>query len=347
MMRKPVRIALLGAGLIGRRHAAHVLAEPETVLHAIVDPSGAAQAFASECGVPCFADFAAMLAAGRPDGVIVATPNQLHVEHGLAAIAASLPVLVEKPIADNLGDAERLVAAAEAAGTKLATGHHRRHNPLIGHAKAMIEAGKLGRLVAVHGFFWLKKPDDYFDIAWRREKGAGPILVNLIHDIDLMRHLVGEVEAVQAFASNALRSHAVEESAALTLRFANGALGTVNISDAVVSPWSWEHTASENRTFPRTEQTCLFVAGTEGSLSIPQLELWRHAGAGHWLEPFTTERFLAPEEDPLARQIRQFAAVIRGEAEPLVSGREGLETLRVVEAVARAAATGETVKVRP
>lgn len=342
-MAKPVAIAVVGAGQIGRRHIGHVLASTEARLHAVVDPTEAARAHAAALGAHWFPDIEAMLTAGRPDGVLIATPNKLHVAHGLAAIAAGLPTLVEKPLADTVAGAEELVAAADKAGVPLLTGHHRRHNPLIAKAKAMIDKGRLGRIVSVHGFFWLMKPDDYFDEPWRRALGAGPVLMNLSHDIDLMRHLVGEIEAVQAFQSNMVRGNAVDETTAVTLRFANGALGTMNVSDTVVAPWSWEQTTGENPAYPHTDQTCYFLAGTHGSLSIPRLELWRNEGKRSWWEPFATERHVAALADPLALQIAQFARVIRGEEPPLVSGREGLTTLKVIDAVRRAASSGGTV----
>ena len=258
-----------------------------------------------------------------------------------------MPVLVEKPIADTVEDARRLVDAAEAAGVPLMVGHHRRHNPLVSRAKALIAAGRLGRVVSVHAFFWLCKPDPYFEVAWRRQPGGGPVLINLIHDIDLLRHLVGEIAEVQALQSNALRGHPVDETTALTFRFANGALGTANVSDAIVSPWSWEHTASENEAFPRTDQSFCFIGGTEGSLALPRLEVWTHEGGRDWLKPFSMSRATAPEEDPLRRQIAQLCRVVRGEEEPLVPGREGLRTLAVIDAVKRAALSGRTEKVMP
>ncbi|MGL4325761.1 MAG: Gfo/Idh/MocA family protein [Beijerinckiaceae bacterium] len=343
---KKMQIALVGAGAIGRQHLSHIMVDPDVALHAIVDSSPGASAIAAQYCAPWYSDLDAMLANGRPDGVIVATPNQLHVEHGLKAIAAGIPVLVEKPLADNLAAAQQLVLASEKAGVPLLTGHHRRHNPVIAHAKTIVDSGRLGRIIAMHGFFWLMKPDDYFDVAWRRAPGAGPVLTNLIHDIDVLRHLCGEVEAVQAFQSSAVRGFDVDETTVVTLKFANGALGTMNISDTVVSPWSWEHTASENTAYPRTDQTCLYIAGTHGALSVPRLEVWSNKEKRSWWEPFTTERTVAAEDNPLRRQIRQFCRVIRGEERPLVSGREGMLTLQVIDAVQRAAKSGETVSIK-
>jgi predicted dehydrogenase len=122
----PVRLAVLGAGLIGRRHAEHIAVEPLAALAAIVDPSPVGRALAGGHGVPWFEGFADLIAADRPDGVIIATPNQVHVDNGLEAVAAGVPALVEKPIADGVAAGSRLVEAAEAAGVPLLVGHHRR-----------------------------------------------------------------------------------------------------------------------------------------------------------------------------------------------------------------------------
>ena len=337
------RIAVAGAGLIGRRHIEHIIAEECAALACIVDPDPAARAIAEQHGVPWFPSLGTMIDAGRPDGVILATPNQLHVEGGLACIAARLPVLVEKPIADSVAAGATLVEAAEAAGVPLLVGHHRRHNPLIMAAKSAIDTGRLGRIVTVHATCWFFKPDDYFAPAWRRQQGAGPILVNLIHDVDLLRHLCGEVSTVHALESNAIRGHAVEESAAIILRFESGALATITVSDTTVAPWSWEFTSGENPAYTHTPEHSYMIGGTEAALSIPTLDLWRHDTRPDWWQPLHRERLAFVPQDPLALQIRNFCAVIAGTAPPLVSGREGLATLRVIEAIKRAARTGLAV----
>ena len=336
-------IAVAGAGLIGRRHVAAMKQAAGARLAAIVDPLPAAAEFAAAEGVPYFSTLDAMLATGVVGGVILATPNALHVEGGLACVRAGLPVLVEKPLATDVAAARVLVDAAETAGVPLATGHHRRHNPLIAAAKAMIEAGEIGTPVSVHSMFWLMKPDDYFDVAWRREPGAGPVFLNLIHDIDLLRHLVGDIVAVQAMQSNRVRGNAVEETAVIAFEFANGALGTANVSDTIPAPWSWELTTGENPAYPRTDQACYQIGGTHGALELPAGRLWHNPGQRSWWEPLSARVAPRPAGDPLVLQIEQFARVIAFGEAPLVSGREGLRTLAVIEAVKTAAREGRRV----
>ncbi len=342
-MSAPARVAVAGAGQIGQRHAQALRAAQVVSLACIADPAPGAADFAAAMGVPHHPTLEAAIAAGGLDGVILATPNQAHLAGGLACIGAGLPVLVEKPLADSVASARQLVEAAEAAGVPLAVGHHRRHNPLITRAKTLIDEGALGRIAAVHGSTWLMKPDDYFDIDWRRQPGAGPIYINLIHDVDLLAHLCGPIVRVQAMESNAVRGFAVEDTAVILLRFASGALGTVTLSDTAAAPWSWEQTARENPDYPTTGQDCYRIAGTHGALALPDLALWRHPEARSWFAPIATTRFPVQIADPLLRQVEQFGAVIRDGAPPLVPGADGLRALRVVAAVKQAATTGMAV----
>ena len=94
--------------------------------------------------------------------------------------------------------------------------------------------------MTVNGMWWAKKPDDYFNIAWRREPGGGPILINLIHEIDSLRFIAGEIAEVYAFTGHQARGAAVEEPPPLTLAAASGALGSFVIKHAT-SPWYWDH----------------------------------------------------------------------------------------------------------
>ena len=344
---RPLSVAVVGAGLIGKRHVEACRCVDDIRVTAIVDPQPAAQEFASANGLEWFGSLDDLFGSGSPDGIIVATPNQVHVENGLTCIRAGCPMLIEKPIALNSDEAARLVNAGEGAQVPILVGHHRRHNPVIRKAKAIIEGDGVGRIVSVHATCWLSKPEDYFNVAWRKKKGAGPVLVNAIHDIDLLRHLCGEIESVQAITSSKVRSHVTEDTAVAILRFSSGALGTLSISDTIASPWSWELTANENKAYPTTAQSCYFIGGTRGSLSIPDNRLWSHGAEGHWMNPIHTTSFPGESDDPLVAQLKHFRDVIRGEQSPLISGAEGMKSLLAVEAILLSASSGQTVQLGP
>jgi predicted dehydrogenase len=345
-MTRNVRIAVAGAGLIGKDHIRRVAEGAGTELCAVIDPAPAGAELAARHGAAHFTDLVDGLKASRAEGVILATPNTLHAEQGLAAVGLGIPALVEKPFTHTVEAGEALVAAAAKAGVPLLTGHHHRHSPHMRRAKETIASGALGRLVAVNAMYWFRKPDKgYFDGpgAWRKAPGGGPILINLIHYIDDLRNLMGDVVAAQAMTANAVRGFDVEDTAAILLRFANGALGTIALSDSAASPWSWEFTSGEQKNYPMTEENYLFVAGTTGSLAVPRQEFWHYRGEPHWFRPIdmATQRFA--EEDPLVNQIANFRDVILGKAAPVVSGAEGLATLKATLAVKQAAETGVVV----
>lgn len=338
-----LRIGVAGAGLIGRRHIELIVASQDCVLAGIADPSPSAQDFAATLNTTCYADHRALLERERPDGLIIASPNALHFRMALDCAEAGVPALIEKPVTDTVAAAQKLCAAVKRTGVPMLVGHHRRHNPIIKAARETVATGKLGRLTAVVGLWLLKKPDDYFEVAWRREQGGGPLLINLIHDIDNLRFICGEIAEVQALTSNQIRGFAVEDTAALSLRFANGALGTVTVSDATPAPWSWELASGENAVYPKQDQPCYLFAGTKSSLSVPNLELWSYAKNPGWHAPLSRDRVAADAFDPLVEQLRHFLAVIDKREQPLISVEDAMGTLAVVEAVSEAARTGHSV----
>jgi predicted dehydrogenase len=343
----PVRIAVAGAGLIGRRHIEEIDAGSSAELASIVDPGPGAPEVAGKFGVPLYRSLAEMFETDRPDGVVLATPNRLHVDGGLESVAARVPVLVEKPIGHTVEGARRLVEAAEAAGVPLLTGHHRNYSPIMSRAREVVRSGVLGAIVAVAGTALFYKPDDYFDVGdgWRRRPGGGPILLNLIHEINNLQSLVGDVVRVQATTSSATRGFEVEDTAAMILTFASGALGTFLLSDTAASPRSWEQTSLENTTYAAyPDEDCYHLAGTRGSLSVPTMRLRVYEGERSWWEPFETSMLEVERSDPLANQIAHFADVIRGEVGPICSGRDGLASLLVLDAVVESARTGRPVE---
>jgi predicted dehydrogenase len=343
------RIAVVGAGLIGQRHVQLITANPRCALTAVVDPDERAGAVADEHGAPRFADLRHLLEEDRPDGAIVATPNHLHLEHATACLAAGVPVLVEKPIAARVDEGMEIAAAADRSGVPLLVGHHRRHSPILARAQEIIAEGRLGTIVGTMATTLFAKPAEYFAAApWRREPGGGPMLINLIHDVDALRTLVGEVEAVQAFGASGIRGYDVEESVAVTMRFVGGALGSVLLSDVAASQLSWEMTSGEDPAYPRhPDRDCYTVAGTQGTLGLPTLRLSVAEGSPSWHRPMHTTTAPVPRGDPLEIQLDHFCDVIRRRAEPRCAARDGVESLRVTMAIAEAAATGRTIECLP
>jgi len=346
------RIAVAGAGLIGLRHIEEIQKNTTCVLHAIVDPSPNASQIASSQGVPLYTTIEALFASDKPDGIILATPNHLHVEQGLQCIAAGVPVLVEKPVGHTLEEGRRLVETAERAGHKLLVGHHRPHSPILHKAVEIVRSGVLGNIVGVMGSAVFYKPDSdgYYDppYDWRRKAGGGPILINMTHEVGNLRAMVGEIVAVQAFSSNATREFEVEDTVAINLRFANGALGTFLLSDTAACARSWEQTSQENKAYPSyDDEDAYVIVGTYGSLSVPTMRIKRYERKEDrsWWKPFTQETVSLDRSDPLAHQIENFCQVIRGEAEPVVTGRDGLQNLRVTDAISKAAQSGQVVQV--
>jgi predicted dehydrogenase len=343
----PVRIAVVGAGLIGRTHIAVLRAgNPDYTLAGVADPSPAAATEGQQLGYPVYATIDEMFDRANPEGVIVAVPNQLHVKVGLACIARKIPIIVEKPVADSVAEALELVEAGERANVPILTGHHRRHNPIMRKAAEIIANGGIGRMVAVNGLWLSHKPRDYFNVTWRREAGGGPILINAIHDIDCLRMLCGDVETVSAVSSSATRKFAVEDTAGAVLHFASGAVGTLLISDTVSACWTWEMGSRENPDRPNDTENCYIVAGTKGSLTVPYLQhRWHEPGQESWDNPLTQMRLKIRPADAYHEQMRNFANVIRGAGTPVLDGRGGTITLATTLAITRAAQTGTQVRV--
>ncbi|HEX3138988.1 MAG TPA: Gfo/Idh/MocA family oxidoreductase [Rhizobacter sp.] len=340
-----LRLVIAGGGVIGRAHAERIRSHPECTLVGLADPSPGAATLAQEMDVRLFRTLDEMLDATQADGAILATPNAWHVSGALACIARRVPVLVEKPVAESLHEAQQLMAAAASSGVPVLVGHHRRHSAILEAARAVIASGCLGRLATVNGSATFRKPDSYFSEApWRAQPGGGPILINLVHEIDNLRALLGDIVEVQALASNAARGFAVEDTVAINLRFANGVLGTFLLSDAAASPRSWEQTTGENPHYDRhADEDCYVIAGDQGSLEVPTLRLRRYTGERSWFAPMHTETIEVPALDPLVQQLTHFCAVIRGDEAPRVSAADATCTLQVTLAVAQAAASRQTL----
>lgn len=234
-----------------------------------------------------------------------------------------------------------------ACNLHLLIGHHRRFNRYVIATKRLLPS--LGRIIALNGLWTNYKSPDYFDppTEWRRLETAGPILINLIHEIDILHYLFGPVIRVHAEAASSQRGYAAEEGAAIILKFASGIVGTFLLSDAVPSPYSFEAGTGENPMIPHTGQDFYRIFGTEATLSVPDMQRWSYAnGRKSWTEKIESEKLHVEDmKAPFELQLAHFVSVVRGQEKPSCSGAEGLRAVVVCEAVKKALRDGGVVDI--
>lgn len=358
----PVKLAIIGAGLIGPRHAQAALKNTDITLIALVDPSPASVQLAAEFKTRYYPSIDTLLedASNKPDAALVCSPNSTHVAISQQLLSAGIHVLCEKPLSADITSGQSLIAhaAAQLGNLRLLTAHHRRFNPYVVAAKRILKSdiSSVGTITAVSGLWTLYKPDPYFDppTEWRRT--AGPVMINLIHDIDVLHYLLdSKVVRVAAFAAAKRRGFEAEEGGAILLHFANGIVATFVLSDALVSPHAFEMGTGENPMVPATGRDVYRIFGTDGTLSVPDLKRSFYAKGVEksWSSQLTevTERmedWLSEEERrkvPFELQMAHLVKVLRGQEEPVCSGEDGLAAVRVAEAVRTALQTGGIVDV--
>ena len=342
-----LNIGIVGFGLVGKRHASALEKTNGLLLKDVIehDPTSL-QSSEKELKFITHNDLDEYLNSNKPDGLIIATPTVLHIDQAMKCIEKKIPLLIEKPISVHAKDAITLIKRSKELDVPLLIGQHRRHNQIIKTTKKILDEGVLGEIRSIQATCWFYKPDHYFDAApWRKLKGAGPIYVNLIHDVDLLRYFCGEVKTVYANAIRSTRGYDNEDVASAVLTFKNDIIANVSVSDSISSPWSWETTSNEHPVYPNTNNSCYLIGGAEGSLSLPDLKLWKHEKKPDWWTPLITEKYDFQNIDPLITQLENFRDVILGKTEPLVSGLEGVRSLQVIEAIQSSIASKSPVDI--
>ncbi len=344
----PLKIAVVGPGLMGNKHIELLKNAPDCQLSALVAPDRISHRnLATKLGVPLYHSIAKMIDCETLDGVIIASPNIYHADQAIACINADVPVLIEKPISHTSETGVKIVDLAKKKMARVLVGHHRAHSPILNAARQIIQSNKIGNIVGVMGSALFYKPTDYFEAGpWRKEIGGGPILINLIHEIGNLRYLCGEIVAVQAMASSLTRKFAVEDTVVINFQFENGALGVFILSDTAASAKSWEQTSQENDIYASyCDEDCYHIAGTLGSLSIPtmRLKFFEIAQNASWLNPFSEMAISFNRIDPLKCQLTHFVKVIKGESDALVTALDGLKNLRVTEAISESVNLKRTI----
>lgn len=336
-----IRVGIAGLGKMGLMHAALVSALPGARLAALADRQAALEGYARGLGMeaPFFPSVEAMLAGAELDAVFVCTPAAAHLAGAEACIARGVHVFVEKPLADTVEHAQRMLERAEAAGIVHAVGYMKCHYPLYRKMRELVRGGTLGRVVQGHGTVYLSQvfrpPQGW--IYDRQQSGGGIVINSTSHLLALLHGLFGEVRGV--FARAASIHSAVEDVATCVLEFADGVVASVDTSWAVAGH--------------AVEHTQLLLVGEKGSLEISddraRLYLNRAGGAypQGWTAFHRAELDSAPVDlsadyggEGYANEDRDFLACCASGGTPLVSWREGVAVQRMIAAIYASAAGG-------
>jgi predicted dehydrogenase len=308
-----LRVAVVGVGHLGQHHARLLAAMDGVELVAVVDTKTArAEEIAVRHGTAAFTDASAL--AGRVDAVSIATPTASHVAIALPFVEAGVPVLVEKPLASSLADADALLAAADRRGTLVATGHTERFNPAVAAALPLVSDP---RFIEIHrlGTF----PERSLDI--------DVIFDLMIHDLDLLLAVVrSEVVSIEAVGVNVLTPRA--DIANARLRFASGCIANLTASrisrDRVRKARFFQHSSYVSVDYAAQEVDVYRLVAGDGRPVI-------HGG-----------RVDVVNEEPLKRELEDFVDAVRSRRQPGVTGQAGRDALALATRVAEAIASNLT-----
>jgi predicted dehydrogenase len=322
-----MRVAVIGVGHFGRNHARIYASMPDVELVAVADPDRERRdIIAEQYGARAVASHEDV---GEVDAVSVAVPTVKHADIACWFLERGIPVLVEKPLADSVANATRIVDAARANKTFVGVGHVERFNPVV---VAAVDLGIRPLFIECHRL----NPFSF------RATDVGVVLDLMIHDLDVILHLVGsKVERVDAVGLGILSRH--EDIANARLTFANGAVANVTASRVAV------HTMRKIRVFSPDSYISLDYGGREGVIyrKSPKLTLdvirqitedpnsladlrGQESVFGELLH---AETIPLPEHDPLEKELSNFIASVREGHAPSVTGEHGLEVLKIADAI--------------
>ena len=364
----PLRIGLIGTGRIAHSHMTAYLDYPDRVqlvaVCDIVEP--AAQAYAKEAGVDAvYTDYEKMLREVDLDAVDICSSHDQHWPQTLAAAAAGKHALVEKSMAHNLPASREMVEAADSAGVTLMVAQNQRYTAETVAVKRFIDDGNLGDIQAVRthaimGVVGVNPPGHWMNDG---NAGGGVLLTNTIHHVDLLRYYIGNVKRVTGVCKSVQPQmvNGAEDLAVATLEFENGAVGDVFGSWTtslvpegqyymVVGSKGTIHSTTPPRGRPGVGHfgtaMCALKSVEEPApepVRAPGQRRARRRGAPARFEPLSVEDTRLPTENGVVNEILHFEECCRTGAEPISSGRDNLETMKVIAGIQESSRTGRTI----
>lgn len=353
-----LKTALVGCGKVGQIHAAALSTLPESNFVAVCDAQlSRAQDFAARYSVAAFDSVSEMINRCGIQALTICTPHPLHEQPCLAAAAAGVHVLVEKPLASSLAACDRMIAAADQHNVQLAVISQRRLFEPVQRMKAAIDAGKIGRpiLGTFTGLSW-RDEAYYRSDPWRGKwatEGGGVLVNQSPHQLDLLQWFLGPIDEITGCWANLNHPYIeVDDTALAIIRFQSGALGNV-VTSVSQKPGIYTnvhmHGASGASVGVQTDTGATFVAGMTSIVEPPINDLWTIPGEAHLLAQFQAEdRARGKQIDPTthyhALQIQDFLAAIRDNRPPLLTGREARIVVEMFTAIYRSNDSRRPVK---
>ena len=355
-MRK-VKFGLIACGKVARLHAEALAFVEGAELAGVWGRDGAkSRAFAEDFGIRSYPSIRAMAEDGL-EALIVASPHLQHREHAIEALEAGAHVIVEKPMALSGADCDAMIAAADAAGRKLAVISQRRWFPAVRRVRDAIDAGKIGE-PALGQVVMLGWRDEayYRSDPWRGTwalEGGGVLVNQAPHQLDLLQWFMGPVEEVTAYWTNLNHPYIeVEDTATAIVRFRGGALASILVSNSQ-KPGIYAkvhvHGRNGSSTGVQTDGGAMFIAGVSKITEPPVNDIWTVSG-----EEGLPERWKKEDEALFGRvnatlhfhtlQFRDFAEAIALDRNPAVDGREGRKAVRLIEAIYRSGKERSSVR---
>ncbi|MCW3010122.1 MAG: Gfo/Idh/MocA family oxidoreductase [Solirubrobacterales bacterium] len=330
--RVPLRGAVLGLGMIGRHHARLLQASPRVSFAGAVDPGGDRFGMVQDPAL-IFATVAELLAAGAPDFAIVAVPTEEHLPAARELAAAGVSVLVEKPLAATAEEARELIAAVEAAGVRAAVGHVERCNPALLELRRRVGAGQLGEVFMI--------ATERVGPFPARIRDVGVVKDLATHDLDLVRWLGGAPIASVAAQTQHRMGREHEDLVLVTGVTASDVAFNVNVD--------WLSPTKVRRTRILGEKGMLVADTLTSDLTFfangEVTSEWSAAQASRGVSEGDMTRYALSRREPLLVELEAFCDWVAGDdGAAVVTLEEGLQTVLAAEAVLRAAATGETVR---
>lgn len=334
-----IGFAIAGCGHIAQKHAEAMAAAEGAFFSGAYDTNRIqAERFCGRYGGIPFRSYDELLDSPEVDAVCICTPSGLHAQLAVRAAQAGKHVVVEKPIALTLADADAIIEACRRSGVKLAVVHPNRFRPAVRELRAAMERGAFGRLSHVNATVRWNRDQAYYDQAdWRgtRALDGGVLMNQAIHSLDLLLWLVGPVHSVQAHTVTRLRRIECEDVALALLDFHSGAVGVIEAATTV---------------YPRSYEETISIFGETGSAVIG-------GPTAHWIKHWSfadlsaeeTKRLVAAiEAEPYGLPghqhiIADMVEAIVHDRAPAVTGEHGREALRLVLDIYEAAEQREAL----